>query len=430
MKISKIFLLSSVALMAVACQDKKDEPKPTPTPTPTPGEDVCFGGQLDSNVGSRTIYGGEVTEGDNYSFPIYWLKSDKVFIASPQCREGMNQGTFGLPSDADGRDYAGSFIKESGAIQWGSTDADFYSIYPQLHDEWEVKTASDFSATNATFELNMPETQFCKVTAPSSGNPVMTTADMNACFMYARTTDVENGTSPVELQYNPLSTAIRFTLRGPNVQGQSVIVSRIRLIGPDGAALSGKFQVNLTGSTPVVTASGNTSNIVNIYANDASGSYLKLSYGQSIELNAFIIPVDGLKIDGSWKIEVALSGGRTATKELTPTSTTANTNIVAGKIHRLGNMPYLPTDELDLTKWLEFMPRNIYLSEISIPGSWNSLNSDFQTLATSAEAGSEETEDISKKTIDQQYALGCRAFHLDTRFRRINATSTDFTNLG
>ena len=94
MKIAKIFLLLSVALMAVACQDKKDG-----EPTPTPGADVCFGGELEDNAGSRTIYGGEVTgEGGAYSFPILWLNNDetvdKVFIASPQCREGFNSGTF------------------------------------------------------------------------------------------------------------------------------------------------------------------------------------------------------------------------------------------------------------------------------------------------------------------------------------------------
>lgn len=49
-------------------------------------------------------------------------------------------------------------------------------------------------------------------------------------------------------------------------------------------------------------------------------------------------------------------------------------------------------------------PRNVYLSEVSIPGTWNSLNVDCQ----------------SETTIKKQYALGVRAFHLDTRWRSDN----------
>ena len=267
--------------MAVACQDKKDEPKPTPTPTP--GEDVCFGGELEENAESRTIYGEEVEgTGGAYSFPIKWLwyaddkDNDKVFIASPQCRADFNSGTFAVTEEANNKTYAGTFVKQSGAVQWGSTaTADFYSIYPQRDGNFEVKTASGFSATNATFELNMPATQTCIV---EGATPVMTTADMWACFMYAKTPDVANGTTPVNLRYTPLSTAIRFTLRGPNVQGQKVEVSRIRLIGPSDAALTGKFNVNLTNVNqieseghpiikPTVTpVSGETSNIVTVFA--------------------------------------------------------------------------------------------------------------------------------------------------------------------
>ena len=426
MKITKILLLSSAVLMAVACNDSNTE-ELTTTPTPTPGKDVNFGGNLSASDVTRTIYGDEVKgDGGAYSFPILWLKGDKVFIASPQCRENFREGTFAVPDDANNRDYAGSFNKEDGAVQWGnSSSADFYSIYPQRDGNYKVTTAPDFSASNASFVLNMPESQTCVVSA-TSASPVMKTADMNACFMYAKNAGVLNGTSSVNFGFNPLSTAIRFTLRGSDVQGQTIFVTRIRLIGPSGAALSGKFKVNLNGNSPVVTPVPNeTSNIVTIYARYDNEAYLQLSYNESIELNAFIMPVSGLKIDGNWKLEVALSTGKVVTKTLTPSSSSSNTNIVAGKIHRLGNMPPLPEVDMDPAKWMEFIPRNIYLSEVSIPGSWNSLNKDFQTLASGS-----GTAAISKQTIANQYAQGCRLFHLDTRFRRINWVSTNFTNLG
>ncbi|MCF0187523.1 MAG: fimbrillin family protein, partial [Bacteroidaceae bacterium] len=410
--------------MAVACQDKKDS---EPLPTPTPGADVCFGGELEENGVSRTIYGGEVTgEGGAYSFPILWVwnkdpkKNDQVFIASPQCPQNMNSGVFAVTQDANNRAYAGSFEKKSGTIQWGSTDADFYSIYPTRDGDFEVKTATGFSATNPTFELNMPSEQTCMVAGTT---PVMTTADMYACFMYAKSLNVQNGTSPVKLKYTPFSTAIRFTLRGPDTQlsASTVDIERIRLIGPSGTALSGKFQVKLGGfdesgqpiNDPVVTpVSGATSNIVTVYARYANDAYLQLSNGQEIELNAFIIPQKGMTVDGNWKIEVVLSSGKVYSKTLTKKTTASNTTLLPGMIHRLGDLPKLLPSDLDPAKWMEFIPRNVYLSEISIPGSWNSLNSEFQG---------------SNPSISSQYTAGVRMYHLDTRFRAPESTAP--TNL-
>ncbi|MCF0168691.1 MAG: fimbrillin family protein, partial [Bacteroidales bacterium] len=403
MKKRYIFVLLAAVLMAWGCQEEIDSTKGKVVPTP--GADVKFGASLAADVETKTIYGTE----SNNAFPILWLSGDQVFIASPQCRENSNEGTFSVPSEANNRDYAGSFTKVSGAVQWGATAADFYSIYPQREGAYEVKTASGFSATNATFELNMPSEQTCVVAGTT---PVMTTADMNACFMYAKQAGVANGTSPVTLKYTPLSTAIRFKLQGPETAG-TLTISRIRLIGPSGAALSGQFQVKLDGNSPVVTpVSGKTSNIVTIFAQYEGGAYLQLSSGQSIELNAFIIPVSGLAINENWKLEVTLADGKQVTKTLKPSSTTANTSLVAGKIHRLGNMPKLPNADLSPATWMAAIPRNVYLSEISIPGSWNSLNPDFQTMSSAP-----KTTAAATTVIDGQYAVGARLFHLDTRFR-------------
>ncbi|MCF0176297.1 MAG: hypothetical protein HUJ94_05620, partial [Bacteroidales bacterium] len=136
MKINRIFLLSSMVAMAVACENQIEGDNTQDTTTVI-GQEVDFGGQLEGTPGTKTIYGSEEGAGtNNWSFPILWLKEDKVFIASPQCREDFTSGTFGVPSNADHHNYAGSFIKESGAVQWGSEDADFYAIYPQRTGEY------------------------------------------------------------------------------------------------------------------------------------------------------------------------------------------------------------------------------------------------------------------------------------------------------
>ncbi len=278
-------------------------------------------------------------------------------------------------------------------VQWGDdATADFYSVYP----------AAGATTTNHTsFNLKMPASQDNVIDAINVAKP-----DMDACFMWAKTTGVDNG-SDVNLAYHPLSTAIRFTIQGPDAatggtNQDAAIIQKIVLHAP--VAIAGDFTVDLSGDTPKVTLGGNTSNevVVSTYYG-STGGYLALAHGERIELNAFIIPQDGVSINNDWYLEFTLSNGITYRKYLGASGADdENTSLTAGMIHRL---PKLPAFKWDMTwepgNWMVNIPRNVYLSEISIPGSWNSLNGDFQ-----------ESTDIAT-----QYEAGVRAFHIDTRWK-------------
>ena len=56
-----------------------------------------------------------------------------------------------------------------------------------------------------------------------------------------------------------------------------------------------------------------------------------------------------------------------------------NLILKPGMMHRLADLPPIALrGEWDVATWMRYIPRNVYLSEISIPGSWESLNPDFQ----------------------------------------------------
>lgn len=391
MQIKKLFLLSFLALVAYGCQDDKDV-----KPVPTPGEEVRFGASLDLNALTRTIYGDEV----NHKFPIYWVNGDEVLVSSPQCAAARNTATYSVSVGDDAlQDYATSLDKTGEyGVQWGDSEtADFYSIYP----------AGDVTVNGTKFYLTMPNVQRDLLTGTSAQ------ADMNACFMSARTAGVANG-STVDLRYQPLSTAIRFKLQGPSEAGQGgevykdeVIVSKIVLHAPSGTAIAGDFIADLAGEKPSITLGTNVYNEVTIYSYDASNnSYLALRTGESVELNAFIIPQENLSIDSNWYIQVSLSDGYTFKKYLGGTATDGKSmTLQARQIHRLPDLPnlnVLATEVWDPAVWMVNIPRNVYLSEVSIPGSWNSLNSDCQSSSTD---------------IATQYSKGARAFHIDTRWK-------------
>lgn len=385
------YLLGLSLLALVACNQENMPERPTPTP----GAEVKFGVSLNKNDVTRTIYGDE----NNNAFPIYWVDGDKVLVTSPQCLNGRNTAQYKVSVATATQNYATS-LNKTGAVgvQWGQDDtADFYSVYP----------ADKASVIGTTFSLTMPNVQRDQVQLDNK----KAYADMNACFMGAVSKEVANG-SEVNLTYKPLSTAIRFTLRGPSASvGQTdseVIISKVVLKANQ--PIAGDFTVDMSTETPTMELGTNTYNEITLYTYYAStGGHLALRVGESVELNAFVIPHKDLAVNDNWKLEVTTAEGVVYTTSL---KGTGDGKLMPGKIHRFkGQLPSLPapTTKWDPSNWMVNIPRNVYLSEISIPGSWNSLNEDYQDVNGS-------TEEKCKAAIDAQYKAGVRAFHIDTRW--------------
>lgn len=385
------YLLGLSLLALVACNQENMPERPTPTP----GAEVKFGVSLNKTDVTRTIYGDE----NNNAFPIYWVDGDKVLVTSPQCLNGRNTAQYKVSVATATQNYADRLDKTGAAgVQWGQADkADFYSVYP----------ADNASVQGTTFHLTMPNVQRETVRLDNK----KAYADMNACFMGAVSKEVPNG-DEVNLTYTPLSTAIRFTLRGPSAGvGQTnseVTISKVVLKADK--PIAGDFTVDMSTPEPTVKLGSNTYNEITLYAYYAStGGYLTLKVGEQVELNAFVIPYEGLAVNDNWKLEVTTAEGAVYTTSL---NGTGDGKLMPGKIHRfLGQLPSLPapTNEWDPSNWMVNIPRNVYLSEISIPGSWNSLNDDYQDVNGS-------TEEKCKAAIDAQYKAGVRAFHIDTRW--------------
>lgn len=403
------FILGLSLLALVACS----ESEVTDRPEPTPGADVKFGVSLDK-TDTRTIYGDEAGN----KFPIYWVQDDQVLVNSAQCLTGRQTGTYKISVDTKNQNFASSMTKVGDAgVQWGnSVTANFYSVYP-------ADKASVLS--EGKFNLTMPEVQRLKVEAPASGTTVLKSyPDMDACFMTAKKLGVTNG-SDVLLHYQPLSTAVRFTLKIDESSTAEVVVSQIKIVADK--PITGDFSLDLTGANPVVKAGTNTSNEVVLYSYYDNGAYLTLKTGQSVELNAFLIPFDNLTVNSNWQLQLTTASNETWTISLAASATSTNNQLQPGKIHRIKKLKALNINsEWDVSKWMEYIPRNVYLSEISIPGSWNTLNVDHQSLT--------ETDDASLKTeIIDEYNAGVRAFHLDTRWRasrRLTWGGYEYTNEG
>lgn len=386
MKIKKYFMIPFLALLASSCQDEEQA-----SIQPATGEEVQFGVALEA--GSRTIYGEEA----NGAFPIYWVNGDQVVISSPDCESsGYPSATYQVSVDNAMQNYASSLNKTGEiGVRWGDSEtADFYSVYPASH--------ATVGSNHSTVTLTMPAQQ-------DNGydrNTMKVQPDMNACFMYAVAENVESG-STVNLSYEPLSTAVRFKLTGP-ASGE-VSINYVRIYAPEGTNINGTFSADLSNldenGLPTLTPIRGL-NYITFNVADEKGTYLTLSNGQSIEVNAFLLLEGKTQITDDWYIEIGTTAGISFKKYLDADPGAADKRtLVPGKIHRLPDLPPLEdtSGEWNPANWMANLQRNVYLSEISIPGSWYSLNTEYHTRAS----------------IQTQYNAGIRAFHLDTRW---NAT--------
>lgn len=353
------------------------------------GDEVQFGLSLDN--GSRTVYGEEA----NNAFPIYWVNGDKVQIFSPQCLEGRRNAEYKVTVSGETQNYADN-IEKTGAvgIQWGAETADFYSLYPSgnysLSDEDE----------NVVDNVVINYSQSIQVSTKDDKQVVK--SDMEDCLMYARTTGVEVGKT-VNLQYEPISTVVYLTLKvaeNEDAVADNFTIQSISLIAPDGVNIAGTFSLDITNGTFVDFAEGSASNkVMAQISNVTTDGFHTITNNETFSIPLFLAPVPDLNVNG-WQVQVVANNN-------VYTKTLGDKNIVAGQIHKI-TLPELKpaTTEWNVSSWMKYIPRNVYLSEVSIPGSWNSINPDFQTCAST-----------DAQTIQNQYNQGVRAFHLDTRWK-------------
>lgn len=372
MKTSKyIFLSLAAAFVATACNQEMNPDNPNKA---NPGDEVQFGLSLPGKT--KTIYGEENTE--TKTFPIYWVNGDKVKVASPQCQSGRNNAEYSVSVESETQNYA-TALKRTGeyGVQWGSKGtADFYSIYPST-----AGTTLNIDGETVTATLHVDATQFANTTNYET-SVYAQPAEMGNVVMYAKAT--ASKTDPaVELHYTPFSTVIEFELTAPDKsdsQHQSeIIIQSITLVAPQGITIAGDFTFNFPNTedestendNPSATADGVGDNTITLHFLDNNQYKTKLStLVRTLKAKMCVMPIGGVENLYDWKVEVATSAG-TFSKTLSDKTG----ELKPGLVHKIklpelnyakSEWEYIPGD------WIQSLPdyKNIYLSELSLPGAW------------------------------------------------------------
>ena len=422
MKTSKyIFLSMAAVVLAVACKEELNPDNPIKA---NPGDEVQFGAALPGKT--KTVYGEEIAneDGTNPRFPIYWVNGDKVRVASPQCSASHNSAEYQVAVDSEKQNYATSLTKTGDAgVQWGDNEtADFYSIYPAT-----ASTKLEISGESVSTTLHVDATQFAS-TKDLGTSYYAQPAEMGNVVMYAKRAGV-NRNDPdtkgvVELHYTPFSTVLEFELTAPDNQGSgktnSIIVQSLSLTAPEGTNIAGDFDFNFDGPTITPDAVSGSNVITMHFLKDNQYNITLTPDVKTMKAKMCLMPISNVKSLLDWKVEVNTSAG-TFIKTLKESDfanedgSTKNTALAPGKVHKikLPKLNYASEEwKYDLANWIPSLPdyRNIYLSEISLPGAWYAgATEDYQASEAQGTNG-----------IAFLWNNGVRAFGVETRTESTN----------
>lgn len=413
-----LLFYSLSGLMALAglagCEDKLDRPA---NPAQE-GEEITFGATSRENPIVRTIYDDVPTEGEGGKsyYRVTWEPDgkDTIAIYCPEA-QGTTLCNYSITPDENDPTKSSAVTKvhadESGLL-WGETDIHhFYGFYPA-----SAVTGTENGRIRATIPVLQNPTGWNYKENKAGGHTIYGTANTDYAYMWAYGEhgrySTQTGQS-VGLTFHPWVTILEIKVPGP-AEG-TMKVSAINVEATEGSqrVLSGDFICDMTpviennGREPVYIAVGEQGavrNMVTISCYDQDKEdYVELSTNDTLVVRAYLLPYDEYIDSRILQVHVSPVNRGVLTRTL------KDPQNAGGVIPHKVNTVILPRiSDNGYNYWLSSLDPNIYLSELSLPGSWNSMNqgnsnSDFQT-----------------GDITAQFNAGVRGFMVgtDARYRR------------
>lgn len=418
-----IFLIAGIALTAMlsGCADENlDNTVKNPVKS---GEEIMFGSELsgDADVieakpGTRTVYGDRNENG----VPVYWEAdgSDKIAIFCNQASQPADHlVTYKITPDETDHATAATVAKvntSEAGLQWGDLDTEhrFYAFYPAS----AVKGSAEENQTGQ-ITANIPVTQqvqeWRKGTFESSdtefnGRTVyFGLPNMDYAYMYAYnavTPSEVDKRQAINLQFHNLVTVLDITVQGPSSGTATITNINVDAIEGEEPILTGDFTCNIRNTEtgvigtcePVGDFNEERGRISIPCYDKKTGQFIQLGENELLNVKAYIIPQDKNTVTKrTLRVTVSLLNGAPCRKTL------QQADVTPHKINRV----ILPPLTIGGTNyWMSSLDPNIYVSELSIPGS------KFSVLTS--DNGADRV--YQNATIQKQFEDGVRAFIFQT----------------
>lgn len=405
----KIFNVFAASLLVLgSCTDEEYIGTPIQT-----GDEITFGTSTPNEVKSRTIYGTPVDNGDGTGyFPVYWEQDDEIAIYCPQAVQPATKlvhykitPNSGNPSTSDAVTRVGDV-----GLQWGDKNEvhRFYGFYPA--------TAVKGTETDGHITAEIPVLQNVvrwedNGKTVGQGKVYNGIPDTKLAYMFAynaiNPSDLTAENPNVPLVFKPLVTILEVQVNGPS-SGNPVKVTNINVTASDGSALAGNFDCYISDQSGDCTPleDGTVTNRVSVSCYDnINDQFIELGVGDKLNVKLFLIPNTDHNIDkGSLEVTVSTLNGAARTKTL------QTADIVAQRVNRV-SLPALDSNT-DTNYWMSNLDKNIYFSELSIPGS-------FMAAGTKDNRGLLHPTyyKYQNATLTEQFEDGIRFFNFQTDWK-------------
>lgn len=390
------------------------------------GDEILFGSTLsgdaeviDKSVNTRTVYGDRNKNG----VPVYW-EADGTDTIAIFCLQASAPDdhlvNYKVTPDNTDKATASAVTKVNPAeagLQWGdpSTEHRFYAFYPAS----AVKGTEEEDATGM-ITANIPVTQqvqeWRKGTFTSDDTDFNNKTcyfglpNMDYAYMYAYNavtpSQVKDGQF-IDLQFHNLVTVLDITVQGPSSSTATITNINVDAIEGTQPILTGDFTCNIRNSsteegaiatcTPVGDFNEERGRISIPCYDKKTGQFIQLGPNELLNVKAYIIPQDKNTVTKrTLRVTVSLLNGAPCRKTL------QQADVTPHKINRV-ILPQLVTGGTNY--WMSSLDPNIYVSELSLPGSKMS----YLTSANRANIV------YQKATIEEQLMDGVRAFIFHTQ---------------
>ena len=418
-------LFAAAMVVMGSCQDELVENPVIPAQT---GDEITFGSSLtDVDALTRTIYGDEpVTDDKGTYYPVTWEDGDQIAIYCPEASNG-NMVYYKVTPDGSDASTSSAVTKvnpDQAGLQWGAEEEHHFSaFYPAT----QITGLQDGKIT-ATIPVQQTPVSWKTTDNDAGGKTYTGVANTDYAFMWAYNTHKKSLGGDVALNFKPWVTILDVEINGPETAGAEIKMSAVQLVSTTGETLNGEFKMDFTAvetgeaeyptyeqaGNPASTRSYITIQLYDQSLNGGKGDFITLKHGDKIVVRFYLLPRD-TNYDTSGRTDLQLRvtpyNSAVLTRKLNAENGTQTGGILAHKVNKV----ILPSvSQTGPNYWMSSLDPNIYVTELSLPGSKMS----YQTEENGANVP------YQTSSIAEQFKNGIRAFQLQTASLREGSGGT------
>ena len=417
-----VYSLFTVALIGMSgCQDDVVIEQPV-VPAVT-GDEITFGSSLvDVEIDTKTIYEDDPVESEDGSYyPVSWEDGDQISIYCPESSSTKIVKYKIKPNDLDASksDAVVKVNEDEAGLQWGTAETHHFSaFYPGDKIIESVK-----GKLRAEIPVEQTPVSWKKEKNTDGGTTYTGIANTDYAFMWAYNKHNKTEGGDVALEFKPWVTILDVEINGPANAGEAIKMSSVQIRSLSNETLNGEFLIDFNpvedneSNYPIYEEYGNPNATrsqisIQFYDNDwvnedgSKGNFITLKHGDKIVVRFYLLPKDvnyDTSGEGRNDLQVSVTPFNSAvlTRTLNAQEGAARGGILAHKVNKV----ILPSvSNLGPNYWMSSLDPNIFITELSLPGSKMS----YQTKANGADIA------YQNLSISEQIKNGIRAFQLQT----------------